>query len=291
MRRGPTSGFQRRPAPLLAGAALVAASLVACASIVGLEPEYEVSAPDAGTGATTGTGGATATSTAGPGGAGGGTGGGSDCVHTPCVVGAPLAKDCDPCVAQVCETQPYCCMMGWDPSCANLAETACALPCCGDGWCAGGGNSCATCPADCGDCSCPHSVCTAGEKLTEAGCREGCVADVCAELPQCCNYFVETTCIKKAEEICKPEPCVTAVCAVMPSCCNTAWDSDCVTAAKNECNAPCDCLHPLCQLGGALVSTCDPCVKSVCFVDAYCCSSEWDGYCLQEVEAVCGIHC
>ncbi|MEM7101413.1 MAG: hypothetical protein AAF541_24400, partial [Pseudomonadota bacterium] len=66
------------------------------------------------------------------------------------------------CCANVCATDPYCCEVIWDAACATTALFACGLvgPCpaadplcafCGNGTCANG-ESCASCPADCGAC-------------------------------------------------------------------------------------------------------------------------------------------
>lgn len=51
------------------------------------------------------------------------------------------------------------------------------------------------------------------------------------------------------------------------------------------------CVHGICQTGGALVATCDPCATALCAVDPYCCSTEWDATCVGEVSSVCGQSC
>jgi hypothetical protein len=51
------------------------------------------------------------------------------------------------------------------------------------------------------------------------------------------------------------------------------------------------CAHAICAAGGALASACDPCAKTVCASDAYCCSTSWDATCVQEAGSMCGASC
>lgn len=43
-----------------------------------------------------------------------------------------------------------------------------------------------------------------------------------------------------------------------------------------------------CTTGGSLAGVSDACVASVCAVDAFCCTTAWDGICVAEVRTVCG---
>jgi hypothetical protein len=56
------------------------------------------------------------------------------CVHSPCVVGARLDANCDPCVREVCLADSYCCNIAWDSSCVIEAGIGflgvCAVPVC-----------------------------------------------------------------------------------------------------------------------------------------------------------------
>jgi hypothetical protein len=56
-------------------------------------------------------------------------------------------------------------------------------------------------------------------------------------------------------------------------------------------STPASCAHALCDEGGKLVSSCDPCVAQVCAQDAYCCSTAWDNVCVSEVASICGQSC
>lgn len=51
------------------------------------------------------------------------------------------------------------------------------------------------------------------------------------------------------------------------------------------------CSHDKCSSGIALVSSCDPCVTSICTYDPYCCSTYWDSICVAEVASICGLSC
>ena len=41
--------------------------------------------------------------------------------------------------------------------------------------------------------------------------------------------------------------------------------------------------HGLCNPGGPLAASMDPCVANICAVDGYCCNVYWDGICMNEV--------
>jgi D-alanyl-D-alanine carboxypeptidase-like protein len=51
------------------------------------------------------------------------------------------------------------------------------------------------------------------------------------------------------------------------------------------------CAHAICATGGVLASACDPCAKTVCDSDSYCCATAWDATCVQEVGTLCGAAC
>jgi hypothetical protein len=267
----------------------------ACAALVGFESDYEVvPAVDGGPGVG-GTGAAGGSDIGGTGGAGGATGtGGSTCAHSKCEIGEPLEDGCDACATDVCEIESYCCTQFWDPYCISLAQMNCGETCCGDGFCAGVGNTCVGCQADCGACGCSHSVCNVGAALSETACFAPCVMQVCNELPQCCAEqlgFLATECLEHAATVCPDDPCVAQVCADTPSCCTTSWTQACVDLAKNLCTLTCDCVHSPCVTGAALVSGCDPCVTAICQLDTYCCSGGWDEVCKHEATAICGLAC
>src|SRR5947209_5325772 len=68
----------------------------------------------------------------GGGGGGGSGGGGGTCAHDTCTAGVALVASCDPCVAEVCSSDAYCCSNKWNSRCVTEAAAACAT-------CSGGG--------------------------------------------------------------------------------------------------------------------------------------------------------
>jgi hypothetical protein len=94
------------------------------------------------------------------------------------------------------------------------------------------------------------------------------------------------------------DACVTTVCAADSYCCETFWDQECITGAQfgngvaqlcqDACGPPPPpmCEHSLCEFGGPLTDSCDPCVTEVCAADSLCCSNEttgWDKFCVHAV--------
>jgi hypothetical protein len=277
-----------------AAVAVALALGTACGSLLGFEDGYTVS-PDAGSGGGPGQ--------AGEGGAGGSDSGGAGgeggieaCAHPLCEpsIGA-LDAACDPCVAQVCETTPYCCDNSWDPECVARAVMVCDLDCCGDLRCLA--ETCTSCPGDCGDCACGHTVCTAGTPLAAADCFAPCGMEICAMRSDCCtDYGWTIECTELAVQICGAATCITDVCADNPSCCDSAggWTASCVATVTQQCETACDCIHDPCVPGQALVATCDPCVAAACEVDPFCCNASggyWDPLCASYVLTVCGSKC
>jgi hypothetical protein len=51
------------------------------------------------------------------------------------------------------------------------------------------------------------------------------------------------------------------------------------------------CSHDVCQVGGALNTSCDSCAEKVCNFDSYCCSNQWDSQCVQEAAELCNAGC
>ncbi len=70
---------------------------------------------------------------------------------------------------------------------------------CGDGTC-GGGETSASCPADCPVPTCGHDECTVGAPLG-SGCT-ACTTDVCGSDPYCCDVAWDSNCITQAQSVC-----------------------------------------------------------------------------------------
>ena len=217
-----------------------------------------------------------------------------------------------------------------DGMCVGESCDSCAQDCgacvCGDGKCEG--ETCTSCQQDCGMCppgpTCPHTVCFVGEAIDPALCHDTCVTDVCAQEMSCCDGTGQawtSQCEQIAAMLCGgPDSCIVDVCAQMPSCCvggttttgaggsggaggaggagggggsgpPPAWTQACVDLAKTLCATTCTCSHSVCANGGALDVGCNPCVDAVCAADDYCCNGGWDGACVGEAKAICGIDC
>jgi hypothetical protein len=60
---------------------------------------------------------------------GGTDSGGTTCAHDKCVTGTVLTGTCDPCVAQVCAKDSFCCAKSWDAQCVKEVGTVCGATC------------------------------------------------------------------------------------------------------------------------------------------------------------------
>ncbi|GMV38815.1 MAG: hypothetical protein AMXMBFR64_05310 [Myxococcales bacterium] len=199
-------------------------------------------------------------------------------------------KGCGNCACQtcVCYWDNFCCDFAWDASCvARCQGSQCgydcegATPTCGDGICSIGGETCTTCPADCGSC-CGDGQCNkaAGESCVNCGqdcgpcqCTLGCDETT---LPGCGTAY-----------------CEDCVCAQSPYCCTVAWDLACGELC-GQCGMGCGgqsgglgCLE---NLKGAGCADCS-CEDCVCAHDPYCCNNEWDSQCSQACQVVCQFGC
>lgn len=189
------------------------------------------------------------------------------CDHVVCEIGTPLPIDCAPCVTTVCEDIPHCCITTWDRPCINRMTETCFGVCvgtCGDGLCAptefcepvipgagtpcnvdcgcdvcgdgvcrpAFGESCASCPLDCGACPdpCGDGSCDVfgGESCAS------CAAD-CGVCPPC----EHDVCIDGAPLTNDCSACVTTVCTADAFCCAVAWDDRCVDEAQDLCGVVC----------------------------------------------------
>ncbi|HWB74174.1 MAG TPA: hypothetical protein VG755_04445, partial [Nannocystaceae bacterium] len=179
--------------------------------------------------------------------------------------------------------------------------------CTGDG---GGGS---------GGGSCDHDVCEEGGPL-QPSCGS-CAADICQIDEYCCNSGWDATCIQEVEQYCAGgcgggqggscahdecstgaaldetcSSCTSAVCSADPFCCQTEWDDVCVGEVATECGEDCGgggggCIHDECEQGGPLTSACSSCADTVCGVDDFCCTTDWDATCVQEADDYCGGIC
>ena len=54
---------------------------------------------------------------------------GSTCAHSLCMSGAKLSSSCDPCVAQICAQDSYCCVTKWSSQCVAEVTSICNQTC------------------------------------------------------------------------------------------------------------------------------------------------------------------
>ena len=167
-----------------------------------------------------------------------------------CSGGDDLGCDCQECEEIVCGVDDFCCELGWDGTCDNLATqlcTCCTEGCTPEGDADGDGvpNGEDNCPADrnsdqsdvdgdgVGDVcdNCPDDFNPSQADVDGDGIGnpcDDCPSDDC-EVCNCCNG--------QAALGCDCQPCEDLVCAGDPFCCDTLWDTLCNNAAMELC--PC----------------------------------------------------
>ncbi|MFO0826705.1 MAG: lectin-like protein [Phycisphaerales bacterium] len=164
------------------------------------------------------------------------------------------------------------------------------------GWVVGGVDPCPSA----GSCFATHA---------NTGCDNAdCCDAVCGIDPFCCGTTWDSVCVNEANDLCTGcggagvgscfsshtgpycdvEVCCTAVCAVDAFCCNSSWDSICAGEAATICNTcggaganSCYVSHPTPHCNDAA------CCDTVCAVDSYCCSNQWDSVCVNEALDLC----
>jgi hypothetical protein len=185
--------------------------------------------------------------------------------------------------ACVCAQDPFCCDNAWDGACADLVNSL------GCGSCAGGDDGGSDGPAATGGGG-------DGGGATDGG--GGGDGDGGANVGDCCAANNSVGCDDPGVEAC--------VCAVDSYCCDTDWDSICVGLVDDEgcgvCNPAGDTGGGGGTTGGGGGGTGDCCAANgspgcddaaveacVCVADAFCCNSEWDQLCVDQVDSLmCG---
>ena len=138
---------------------------------------------------------------------------------------------------------------------------------------------CAEVNCDDGD-PCTIDTCVDGECFHEKipGCGQGPCGD-----PSAGSCFANN-----GTPGCDDQLCCELVCAADSYCCDTAWDTICASAANVDCDGgggggAGDC----CVDNGSPGCDDSACQTSVCNVDPYCCSTDWDGICADEAAQYC----
>lgn len=103
--------------------------------------------------------------------------------------------------------------------------------------------------------------------------------------PGCCSASTSPGCSVPAIE--------GPVCAADPYCCSNAWDNLCVGAVGDAGLGSCSVgVAPCCSTSTGAGCSDDAAIEAaVCAADAYCCTTQWDGICVGQVESVAGASC
>ncbi|HVK70323.1 MAG TPA: hypothetical protein VM694_37980 [Polyangium sp.] len=207
------------------------------------------------------------------------------CSQPPCTQNdAPCLGDGECCNAAGCdETLGICGDAGCLPLSAPCSPTG-PDPCCGDLFCKPGLERCVE-PSSCTEvgqnCGFDDECCTLHCQGTCQCANDG---EGCYESYTCCSGV----CINGQCGQCRQEgsPCSKAT-----ECCAGICNAG--ACCKNS-----GCNHSICQPGEALTPTsCSEsaveiqCIRAICANDPYCCCGTWDGNCVGQVAAVCGLSC
>ncbi len=115
------------------------------------------------------------------------------------------------------------------------------------------------------------------------------VAEV--EITICGDVGTQTCFATHTAPFCNDAACCNEVCAADPFCCSNQWDSICVNEAFSMCY---NCGTPS---AGSCYTTHGPacndfnCCEQVCTADPFCCTTSWDGICVNEATSMCGAPC
>jgi hypothetical protein len=209
-----------------------------------------------------------------------------------CFCGAPESGSClsahgtpwcddGTCCSVVCGQDAFCCSVQWDSICAGQAQSLCfcgapesgeCLAAHGTPWCNDDDCCSAVCASDAFCCSSAWDSICAGE-----------AASLCVP----CGSVGSGSCYETGLPGCNDATCCAVVCEEDPFCCETEWDGLCVNEALDMCG----CAAPL--TGSCASSHGTPwcndgdCCNAVCAVDAFCCSTAWDGLCVSEAQTIC----
>jgi hypothetical protein len=183
-----------------------------------------------------------------------------------------------------------------DGGCAN----ACAL---GDSTCQSGGvASCTSGTSGCTEWG-PPAACGTHQACQVSGSSASCtcIASACTQDGTVCavaNATLDTCatdsmgCLYVASSM----PCTTSVANAIPACtgatCGFACDSGYMLTG-GMCTAMA-CAHDECTVGGPLNPNCSVCVQTLCLQEGDndpCCTTSWDQFCIDEVDAFCSFSC
>lgn len=117
-----------------------------------------------------------------------------------------------------------------------------------------------------------HSACEAGEPLVRA--CSLCVQQVCDVQPECCSEAWDANCVKSAGRV------PVCDCAAPAGGAGGSGGASGGSAGAAAGSGPVTC-HDSCEVGTKLDPSCGTCAASVCEIDDFCCTEEWDEFCIK----------
>jgi hypothetical protein len=203
-----------------------------------------------------------------------------------------LKKDCSPCVAKICQQDPFCCTQTWDNVCVEQAEKN-SCGCGGAGGAGGAGTGGAG---------------GSGVAGTSGGAGAGATSGAGGGPPQQCLVCLVGNCGSQLSTCVNNAQCQQCLNNFTVGCLgNQAWQqlfnctcSQCGPSCPEACGGPVPtpalpgaslvtsaCAHDVCEAGEPLSPLCSPCVQKVCDQDAFCCDASWDDACIEQYQQLC----
>ena len=148
------------------------------------------------------------------------------------------------CCNEVCDVDPFCCLVKWDQFCAEKAAGLCNPN--GFASCQGGAPDCddpfrVTTPG-CNDVSCCNSVCQKDTTccVPSGGWDRVCELEAAGSCHLACGVGAGDCFTGHSGAGCNTDTCCADVCAMDPFCCLFDWDGVCAERAAALCSRPCD---------------------------------------------------
>jgi len=223
--------------------------------------------------------------------------------------GRPGCDDWD-CCERVCSLDEFCCQIFWDSNCVEVAEILCLPPAClidhTSPFVARGCDDpliaaavCAIEPLCCTDAWDFNCAVLAQEAFLEAPACDpktgGCSGSGC--LPSCGSDEAGSCFFRHlSTPSCDDAVCCTTVCEEDCFCCTAIWDEVCAGIAKELCSDTWLAIVP--EAGDVCAGSCffikptpfcedEDCTTLVCSDDEFCCTLEWDLFCVESALFYC----
>jgi len=143
----------------------------------------------------------------------------------------------------------------------------------------------------CDDAACCHTTCDADAYCCDVTWDDICAAEavgLCTGNFAACTSTAGSCGSEHGGAGCGDVECCNAVCLDDPFCCVDTWDDICVDAARATCFLTCGGESGSCFLVHANPGCQDvACCETVCAIDAFCCSTDWDQECANAAATQC----